>query len=477
VTIDLTIQPDCPQIVAQCRDRTEGTLAGFSLGQWHEKTRRELGLATDRPIIATGHQSLLWHPGILAKYLLVDAIARLNRVATANLIVDQHAGDYGSFEVPLRRPDGSLGVRRLRLTNVRKDEPMGLHEPFTPPQAPRNLPAAADSVLPGIEQIFDACYAHRDAPNAALQMGLALADLMKPWVRAMPNVTATDLVETSLARAIMKKMVDDPWHCAACYNRAVAAVPEAGIGRLQVRDDYVELPLWRIRDDRRRMHAYDNDVERCLSGDANAPALLPRALFMTALIRLGMCDLFVHGTGGARYDRAMELWIREWLGVKPAPIAIATATLRLDLARDDEEPLDLETELRAARRVWHDPEKEDSTLRATEGAETEGDGTRRLSQAKSDLLATINAQPRRSAARREAFFAMHRRLAEMRDENEQIIDCAQQRADVARRQTDEAPIISRRDWPFRLYPEAAIDALAEAIHQRVAPCAADPRMS
>ena len=89
-----------------------------------------------------------------------------------------------------------------------------------------------------------------------------------------------------------------------------------------MRDDYVEVPLWRIRDDGRRMRAYDSDVERWLDDPPGAPRLMPRALMLTALVRLAMCDLFVHGTGGAAYDTVMEAWISSWLGVTPAPIGV-----------------------------------------------------------------------------------------------------------------------------------------------------------
>src|SRR5207237_6310283 len=143
---------------------------------------------------------------------------------------------------------------------------------------------------------------------------------------------------------------------------------------LLIRPDYVELPLWRIRPDGTRMHAYDSDVETGLgSGQwsvvsdqrteqaeskiqnpkSKIPPLLPRALFMTALVRLGMCDLFVHGFGGANYDRAMEVWIRDWLGVDVGPIAVVSATLRLTLKFDEDCAADVEKVHNAARMLWH----------------------------------------------------------------------------------------------------------------------------
>jgi hypothetical protein len=458
VSIDLVIEPSCADILQQCRAASTGTLAGYTMEQWRTKTRSELGLATDRAIIATGHQSLLWHPGILVKYMLVDALAQAHDLATANLVVDQHAGDYASFDVPIRRRDGALATRTLTLARVGENEPMGLHEPFTPPRPPEHLSLAIPDSEAGIRAIYETTYAHRDAPNAALQMAGALEDLMQRWVRRMPNITATDLGETSLARALMQMMADDPWRCVESYNRAVRAVPESGIGPLMVRDDYVELPLWRIREDKRRMYAYDNDVQAVLDGGEEAPPLLPRALFMTAVMRLGMCDLFVHGTGGGRYDRAMELWIADWLGLTVAPKAVASATLTLDLQTNPPPPVTVAQAQRNLRRLEHDPESIEHE-RASIGPR------------KAMLLEAIQEAPRRSMARREAFHHLHETLRAMRDAAADAISAARRELEHAMQHDAEQPIVQRRTWAFPLYLTEQLDALHAAVRQRIAaPC-------
>ncbi len=457
---EILIEPRCPELATLIGKPTTGNFAGHDLLTWQRKTRCELGLDLDRPIIATGHQSLLWHPGILSKYFLVEAVAQQFNWATANLIVDQHAGDYASFEIPIRRRDGSLSVRRLHLAHVRHDLPMGLHEPFTPSPPPTHLPVALPEIQSGLEEIFAACHNHRDAPNAAIQMDRALADMMSRWVSPMPHVTATDLVETTLAQEIMRKMVGDPRQCAACYNQAVAAYPESGIQPLLIRDDYVELPLWRIREDGTRMHAYDHDIENTLAGEASAPVLLPRALMMTALMRLGMCDLFIHGTGGAKYDRAMEKWIHDWLGLEVRPQAVASATVTLDLGQPEQESTDIAETLARARRIWHDPESLQTTL--------PGPGL-----TKRRWLEQMTSLPRNSAERSKLFFAMHQQMADLREIHSEIVQDAQQKAELAKRLREEIPIVNRRTWAFPLYPDEEMQALADSILNLVKPCSAD----
>jgi hypothetical protein len=456
---DITIAPEPGSAFdrwrSMCEQAPNGTLLDRSQHQWRELTRQELGLAADRPIIATGHQTLLWHPGILAKYLAMDAAAAACGFATATLVVDQHIGAFAEFEAPIRLGggrDGALTVRRIELGTARKDVPMALHPPLSPNDPP-DFPFASESVAGGVQRIIAAVRAHRDQPNAALQMAHTLADLMQRWVAPAPNVTATNLVNTTLGRALLEHMADDPHRCVEAYNRAVAAVPEAGIGPLLVRDEYVELPLWRIRPDARRMRAYDNDAQAALDDPLHGPPLLPRALFMTALVRLGMCDLFIHGTGGARYDRAMELWVRDWLGVEVAPIAVATATLRLPLMNEMNE-IDLESARHEARRAWHDP---DATRNPRPG------------HAKRAMLAEIDRRPRNTLQRRSAFHQMHDRLEELRIEHSDRVNAAQERVERARRVAADADVAQRRDWPFPLYPDAMIDEIVDRIGAAGAP--------
>jgi hypothetical protein len=448
----LSVEPECGRWSELLADPPAGRLLDTDLAEWRRKTRVELGLPVDRPVVATGHQTLLWHPGILAKYLAVNSFAGDRKACgVANLIVDQHTGNFGSFDVPVRGADGVLSTRTLRLTRAGVGVPMVDHPAFSPPRDIADFSAAIPSAETGVGRILEAVSAHREQPNAARQMAAALDDLMSPWVKPMPGVGSSDLMGTSLATALLEAMAGDPMRCAESYNAAVRAVPESGIPELGTTPGAVEMPLWRLGPEGRREHADERDVRRCLDSDcgcATGPCrMLPRALLLTALMRIGMCDLFVHGTGGANYDRAMERWLADWLGIRPSPIAVATATLRLPLGTDGVDTPDVVSALHAARRAWHDPENAGAETKAPPGA------------AKTALLAAIDGAPRRSKTRFEMFLRMHDELATLRREHEAAVAAAERRA-------VEAPILNRRDWPFPLYPAEMIDALADEVCKR-----------
>lgn len=329
---------------------------------------------------------------------------------------------------------------------------MALHGPFAAPEPPENSSAALPSVEQGLHRIVESVNAHTNAPNAALQMAAALADLARPWSAPMTDVTSTALIGTTLGRAMLELMAKDPRRCAELYNRAVEAVPEGGLTKLGIGLDRVELPVWKIAPDHRRVPAFDSDLH-------SSPGLLPRALLMTALVRLGMCDLFVHGTGGAAYDRAMEIWIRDWLGAEPCPIAVATATLRLPLG-DDSDQVDPSRARNAAHRGWHDPQ----SLAGPLGSRADN----APSAAKREFLEQINAAPRRSADRRRLFRRLHAHLVAQRRKHADVLEALRKRADEAAARAADTAIAGRRDWAFPLYPPAMIDELALQARRAVA---------
>ena len=95
-----------------------------------------LGLAKlrcDRPIVATGHQAGLWHPGILAKDLaMVTACERLD-AQPLHLLVDQDAHASGAVLLPaIDREHGGVTATTLKLWEdheAARDVPTGAIPP------------------------------------------------------------------------------------------------------------------------------------------------------------------------------------------------------------------------------------------------------------------------------------------------------------------------------------------------------------
>ena len=389
----------------------------------------------------TGHQPIVFHPGVLAKYLAADALG----AHAAWLIVDQDETDPGAIDVPLRVASGALERRTARF----------LARP-APGVAAGSVPAArvdeiADDtpwtfVNEGLRAIRDAMTAHADAPSLAAQGSGAAFDLVRGLgVRGQP-LLASSLARTDLFAELLDRMKVDPLRFVEVYNAAASRHPEAGISPLlaSIGADRYELPLWLMKPGEARRRAYVEDL------DLNpVESFSPRALMLTLAMRLGACDLFIHGTGGFVYDRITEDIARDWLGQELAPMALATATVTLPLL--DREP---PTEQDVAHAKWlahhatHDP-----------GLLGDDASARR----KRELLGEIEGLPRRSRARAERFRELQDMLRDVR--HTRIAALRRHQTDAAATESAHASleVAKARDWAFPLYPKESLEELRRAI--------------
>ncbi len=384
-----------------------------------------LGIPTDVPIVMTGHQPHVPHPGVLAKYFMAAAIARREGAVLVNLVVDTQPGPYATIDVPLGDPP--LGVRAEAWSPIDED---AVAPAIGRPGAAISLSVPGDaspSVRRGLSEIH-AAWAAAPGDTAGAQAGNAIATLLRPWLPPMVQVAASDLLRTPVGCRMINRMQESPERCGAAYNTAAAQHP--GVVRPLGPG---ELPVW-----------VAGETPRPATPEDLSQALWPRALMTTAVARLGLADLFVHGTGGWAYDQVMVSWVAAWLGETCLPAAMVTADLRLRGCT----PGEVEAAATAARRRRHDP-----------GEASNGGGLSPIKQSWLNRIAAATSE----AARREAFAGMH---AWMKSAASGDVNAAKLEARTA--------TALRRDWAFPLYERASIEALRASIDRWVTEAAALP---
>ena len=175
----------------------------------------------------------------------------------------------------------------------------------------------------------------------------------------------------------------------------------------------------------------------------------PRALLLTAVMRSVGCDLFVHGQGGGKYDRITELWWQSWRQQSLAPMAVATADLRLDLQ------VPVGDEAGVTHAVWsahHLPHNVDRDLSLSEHDD--------LVQNKRAAMSGIASSPRRSRDRRAWFRKLHEANTALAAAHEPALRDAALNVTRANQALANGRIASRRDWCFALYPPPKLRELS-----------------
>jgi hypothetical protein len=473
-------------------------IGGMGLGDLRRRARAEAltlaaaytrALGIDAPegsgdlLLCTGHQPLLVHPGVWIKYLAMARLVPRGGVGL-NLIVDSDALDEVAAEVP--RNNGRLYRARVVLAGSAPSVPA---ESVPAPSASqwRTFVAAIDAHLATINEpaVAEAWARARAVAPPPTHLGLAGAvtavrrSLEGP--RPYLDLPVSRLARGDAFRRFALAILGDARRFADVYNACLASYrehygirtgaqpfPDLAVDGVRVETPFwfvaggTRVPLWLdVRDG--RLFA-DGDAVGRLPADpsdaAFAAAIRPRALTLTAFARLAIADLFIHGVGGGRYDRATDAIVREFFGIDPPAYAAATATLFLPFSsggRADEERRRLQRQLLD---LQHNPDRFLS-----------GDGPhRRLVEEKWDLIRRLDGA--RSMTRRERRQATQR----IREINLSLqIAVADRVADVqeALRRVDardqDADVTEYRGYPFLLFSIAAVDGLVDLLAGRPAP--------
>ena len=333
-----------------------------------------------RPIIMGGHQPELFHPGVWLKNSALDAYARKVGGTAINLIVDTDRCVRTSVGVPVGSPREAhledvpfdaigpemaweeRGVLDVDCFASFGDRASDLLAPLEPqPILRRWWPLAVERAAEG----------HR--------LGLALAQarhiLEERFGLQTLELPVSEMVRLPTVMVFMGWLLARARQLHEAYNAALAAYRREhrvrGRGRpmpdLAVRHDadgeWLEVPWWLwSRDDPRRRRVFANvetpgalalsdmetlRVELPIAADTSPSKwvdalsrmeehqlrLRPRAVTTTLVSRLLVADVFVHGIGGAAYDRLTDDIVRRLTGCDPPRHAVVSGTLRLPLER------------------------------------------------------------------------------------------------------------------------------------------------
>jgi hypothetical protein len=359
----------------------------------------KLGVAVREPgdsrglVIATGHQPEFYHAGVWIKDFLMQRLSDETSAMALDIVVDSDGFEALGVAAPCLTPTVhhcwhylAAGGAESCFACTAVPQPIEIAEFCA---ATDNMLAALPS--PEIRQHFAVfCTALAESVANAENLG----ELVTIARRRFEGPTGTDYLELPVTRmvrssafaAFVADLALSADRFAEAYNAELAEYRTANKTRsaLQPFPDLVrenertELPLWLIHDASRstvwaqpltdggvRLVDDHGDLVAELPRDgdgaihaleASGALVAPKALALTLFARMFVCDLFIHGVGGGRYDRVTDGVCRRYYGVDAPAFVVASITMYLPLGV----PIVTEDEVSSAKerlnRLEHNPD-------------------------------------------------------------------------------------------------------------------------
>ncbi|MEZ6115131.1 MAG: hypothetical protein R3C28_00940 [Pirellulaceae bacterium] len=350
----------------------------------------------DPPLIVSGHQPELFHPGVWFKNFLVNHFAVKTGGVGVHFLVDNDLCRQRAVRVPQERPSAHLvsvpfdrfgqavPYEEATIQDRRIFEQFGAkvadtvqpmeHNPLVRTQA-KLLNQASDG-SENIGQIFSQ-FRH------AIEGTFGLSNLEVP----LSHIADSDPFRMFLWHLLQQAaLFRDHFNGTLAEYRRVNRIRNAAqpIPDLAVNGDWIETPFWIWRSDepvRRPLLVRLQGTDIQLGTDGTSWATISagsieavvdqfrqlrnqgikirtRAITTTLFVRLFLADIFVHGIGGAKYDQITDCLMESFFRISPPAFVTATATMRL--MSDD--PADWDQQIRHGRQRLRQAQYQPETL-------------------------------------------------------------------------------------------------------------------
>jgi hypothetical protein len=489
--------------------------------------------AEPMPIITTGHQPPPFHPGVWFKNFLAGSLARAVGGTALNLTVDNDevGGQVMRFPVraaprkggpeevrvvekPLAKPSPGVAFEEERIANRANPDWVCANTWDLPRPLRRALRHTLDYV--GV--------AWSEASNPGEAMGVARHRLEEYLGLRNPELPVSQLADSEAFRLFLAAMIARHEELFAAYNGSLAeyrrvyhersaAQPMPDLARDGSR---VELPFWVWRAGAKRkrqrqrqrlwveptatgalaLYADHDKIGKTTLRDTRRRGVAaavaaqvarlrragwkirPKALTLTLFVRLAVGDVFIHGLGGALYDKITDGIFERFFGVQPPEYVLASCTVRLPLEGYPSTPRDLGAAQRAVRDWRFNP---DRVLSAAALARPE---VQTLVAEKRRLIEGMSAVARGEAAywaaasreaRRRAYLRIHEVNALLAALEPAGPPAAADTLARVQRELRYNAILWDREYPFWLYPPEDLEAFYWQCLEPAAGAAGDPQ--
>jgi len=327
----------------------------------------------DAPLILSGHQPDLVHPGVWLKNFAAAELAAASGGTAINLIIDSDL----CRQPAIRVPTGT--VEQPRTETIAYDQ-MSVEVPyeeraivdrstwnsFATRTARKIAPLLTDPMVTSWwPEVISRSHAN---PNLGQAMAQARHALEIQWQSQSLELPQSRICRTTPFRWFSLHLLANLSRFRSAYNQVLADYRREHRLRNHVQpvpdlaeeEGWLEAPFWIWSTDNPRRRALfvrpgrhelslsdrfgweatlpisadgeaTSAVERLAEWEAHGIKLRTRALITTLFARLVLADVFVHGIGGAKYDQVTDAISQRFFGFAPPGYIMLSGTLRLPL--------------------------------------------------------------------------------------------------------------------------------------------------
>jgi hypothetical protein len=441
------------------------------------------------PLIVTGHQPELVHPGVWVKNFAAAELCASKGAVSLNLVIDGDA----CRSTAIRVPAGTLAEPRWESVDF--DGPAAEmpweQRTIVDQERWRSFPARVATATDGLlsERMLDDWWPlamERAAATGRIGLGLAQARHLSEieWGRRNLELPQSGMCQTDAFRRFTLHLFNELPRFVDSYNAALDDYRNVHrlrnhahpVPNLAVDGEWRQAPYWVWSNEiptrrpvfvkrdgggfvvtdqqtfERRLPCVCDDrgdgaVAELADWEAQGIKLRSRALITTMFARLAVADLFIHGIGGAKYDEATDAICERFFATAPPAFAAISGTLHLPIARAAESAEPAAVLRQRLRDLQFHPEQDVDFAAAVNGDV----GT--LVASKRQWIATpkskANAAERHHAIT-EANRVLQPFLAGLRGTLEQRIAAASERSRADR-------VLNSREYASCLFPRESLE--------------------
>lgn len=334
------------------------------------------------PIVQTGHEPIMYHPGIWIKNHLTQYLVKKLGGIGVNMIVDNDACNMGFMYVPILS-EKSASVGKVALVRNKDHvayeeivfDDFGIILQFKGEVInllSKNI--LREDVKTTMEDMQDLFGQFINRIEEYYQQGCSdMVGLLTAARRSFEEDFGIDNLEMPVSRMcdtdgfyhFFMHILYEAERFAKIYNEKLAEYRRIHKIRskanplpdLKILRDSIEMPFWVWKAEGQRAKCYMvnegddikitdgvevlvtlikgddviNNITRLKTLMEAGIKIRPRAITTTMFSRLFFADVFIHGIGGAKYDTITDEIIREFFGIDPPGFVTISATLYLPL--------------------------------------------------------------------------------------------------------------------------------------------------